>query len=309
MKRLLTLLLVLALLLPLMGETTLAASDSIEGTWTSRLTDSTAALVIRADGTADLLVGVATYRCTWKLSGKTLTLTQNNSPVKGTYDGKTIQLTIGSTKLSFKRDDSFVAEDAAVEADPILFQDIPWGSNPDQARTGVAKAGLVKSKGNFYGTDDVVHSMLYTGNPQKPYELVQNYGNVLYEDYVYSNRIVKKIAGYEVDTIAMCYVYGVKNGKVNKNSKSLISVNVELKATDKDAALADLADKLTRVYGPCASENYYGKIWLGGDGTCLLLYKFFGPTLLYAKVDNLAMVEQLYEDLGFSVSSDDVDGL
>lgn len=313
MRKGLSLLAVLTLLLCMLPIA--APAEGIEGTWTCPLADGESTLVIRPDGSATLKVSIALYRCTWKLSGSSLTLTQNNTPLQGTYDGSTISLNLGSTSMRFTRTGD-VPEgetvDTAAERAPILFQNIPWGSTQDKARTAVAKAGYVKNKNSFYSakTNNVVYSKLYSGNAKEPYELSQYYNMVLCEDYVYSDRVLKKIAGYEVDTIAMCYVYSENRGKLDTKNPGLISVNVELKATDEEAAMADLENKLTQVYGPCDQKNYRSMVWLGGDGTCVVLYDFFSPTLLYARTDNMDVINQLYQDLGYgNVDENDLNGL
>lgn len=193
--------------------------------------------------------------------------------------------------------------------DPILFQEIPWGSNPATARSALQKAGYISYTGAVGSFHEVMGSMLSTGDPKSPYELADGYAQVLYEDWIYETDIKKKIGGYEVSTMSLCYVYGVKNGRLNKDVKELISVNVELNAPDSSAALADLKTKLTKLYGEPVSSGFMGTVWVGGDDTCLVLYDFASPTLLYAKADNLSLVQQMYEELGFTASEDDMDGL
>ena len=73
--------------------------------------------------------------------------------------------------------------------------------------------------------------------------------------------------------------------------------------------MADLTAKLESVYGPCAGSCYLCKVWLGADDTCVVLYSLFSPTLLYAKTDNLSVVSQMYEELGYTIDASDTAGL
>ena len=192
---------------------------------------------------------------------------------------------------------------------PITFQNIPWGSTPDKARAGLVKAGMIKSKGAVSGSHHAVFGSLYSGDFKNPTVLIHTYDRVLYEDWLSDSKIKKKIAGYTVDNMSLDYVYSISKGKLNKKKQALVSVNIQLKVTDEETAMADLTAKLESIYGPCAGSGYMCKVWLGADDTCVVLYSLFSPTLLYAKTDNLSVVSQMYEELGYTIDASDTAGL
>lgn len=191
----------------------------------------------------------------------------------------------------------------------IMFQDIPWDSTPAEARKILYQKGYVASQtpepADYYGYASCMLSD--ANNPY--YELSQYYEKVLYGDTSYYNDNKKKIAGYTVDTLSLCYTYGIKNGKLDKQTRKLISVNIALNASDTEAAMSDLLAKLTKVYGPYDANSYRSYIWYGADGSMLLLYDFASPTLLYSGNNNTALVQQMYAELGYVADTDDIDGL
>lgn len=189
----------------------------------------------------------------------------------------------------------------------ITFQEIPWDSTPKEARKILFEKGYVSSR-HVSSFNDSSSCMLSDGTSLF-YELAQYYEKVLYGDTSFYDDNKKKIAGYDVDTIALCYTYGIKNGKLDKKTQELISVNVELNAPDTDAAMKDLLAKLTKVYGKPDAEGYSSYVWYGADDSMLLLYDFASPTLLYSKNNNKAYVQQMYAELGYVADEDDVDGL
>lgn len=197
----------------------------------------------------------------------------------------------------------------SVGGEGITFQEIPWGATPNDARSALIKKGYIKNTGAINSFHQILGSMLYSGDPQDPVALPYGYEEVLYEDWIYDTDVQKTIGGYDVASLSLCYRYTIKNGKLNKDAKELISVNVELSAADVETALADLERKLTKLYGPCTESSFFGTVWIGAEDTCLVLYDFGAPTLLYAKTDNLAVVQQMYEELGLTASPDDLDGL
>ena len=71
----------------------------------------------------------------------------------------------------------------------------------------------------------------------------------------------------------------------------------------------DLSAKMTQLYGECTSKGFGYYMWRGADDTCVILYDFAGPTLLYGTWDNLSQVQKLYDKLGYKPSADDVSGL
>ena len=188
----------------------------------------------------------------------------------------------------------------------ITFQEIPWDSNPKEARKILFEKGYVSSKHESSFNDS--SSCMLSDGTSLFYELAQYYEKVLYGDTAFYDDNKKKIAGYDVDVTALCYAYGIKNGKLDKKTQKLISVNVELNAPDTDAAIKDLLAKLTKVYGTPDVKGYDFYVWYGADDSMLLLHDFAGPTLLYSK-NNKAYVQQMYAELGFVADEDDVDGL
>lgn len=84
---------------------TSTASGGIEGTWTQHVTGGTVTLTLRSGGSATLKIATTQYACTWKLSGSTLTLTNNGIPMTGTYNSQTdtISITIGTARLNLTR--------------------------------------------------------------------------------------------------------------------------------------------------------------------------------------------------------------
>ena len=104
-------------------------------------------------------------------------------------------------------------------------------------------------------------------------------------------------------------MYSINKGKLNKKNPGLLSVNVTLNTPDEEAAKADLKNKLTSVYGPCASDNFFGTVWLGSDDTCVVLYDLTGVSIMYAKTDNVEVVSQMYTDLGLNADELDTSGL
>ena len=193
------------------------------------------------------------------------------------------------------------------ERGTIMFQEIPWNSTPEAARKILFDKGYVSSKALGY-FDESAYCML-SDSEGSFYELTSPYEKVLYGDVTFYSDNKKKIAGYDVDTMGLCYVYGVKNGKLDKKTRQLISVNIELSAPDTNAAMTDLLAKLTKVYGKPDAEKYNAYVWRGADGSMLLLYDFGAPTLLYSQGDNKALVQQMYTELGYIADENDVDGL
>lgn len=199
------------------------------------------------------------------------------------------------------------AAEASSKRGAILFQEIPWNSTPEAARKILYDKGYVSSKSVAY-FDYSVACML-SDTKDRFYELTSPYEKVLYGDVAFYDENKKKIAGYDVDTMALCYAYGVKNGKLDKKTRKLISVNIELSAPDVEAAQTDLLAKLTKVYGRPDIEKYGSYVWQGADGSMLLLYDFGCPSLLYSQGDNTALVQQMYAELGYTADENDVDGL
>ncbi len=218
--------------------------------------------------------------------------------------GQTTTVSTSAVVASTKKSSSS-SDDAG--SSPITFQNIPWGSSPEQTRKGIASAKLIKSAGSMSRWDGGTQSMLF--NPEVGFTLSQYYTKVICEDYVLSQKITGKIAGYSIGTISACYAYEVKNGKLNKRSPKLISVFVELETPDEDAAMEDLEKKLTKLYGKPKKTRNLTYIFQGADDTAVVLMNFFSPSLLYAKTDNLELVQGMYDELGYTIDSDDMSGL
>lgn len=229
------------------------------------------------------------------------------------YCDDVFEITLGKTETASARpsakgnDAQSTTESGSDARGVITFQEIPWDSNPKEARKILFEKGYVSSR-HVSSFSDSSTCMLSDG-ASSFYELAQYYEKVLYGDTSFYDDNKKKIAGYDVDTIALCYTYGIKNGKLDKKTQKLISVNVELNAPDTDAAMKDLLAKLTKVYGKPDAEGYSSYVWYGADDSMLLLYDFANPTLLYSKNNNKAYVQQMYAELGYVADEDDVDGL
>lgn len=85
-----------------------AVNDSqakeLQGVWTCALADGISTLTFNEDGTASLVVGNATYKCTYSLNGNTLNLTQNGSTITASYTNDTISFVLAGQHLVFSRD-------------------------------------------------------------------------------------------------------------------------------------------------------------------------------------------------------------
>jgi len=190
-------------------------------------------------------------------------------------------------------------------SEPFMFQNVAWGSSPDKARSALVSAGIISSKSSASGMSGALYGMITTANVKNPYELPYDYDKVLYEDHISGSRVKKKIGGSEVSNIALTYVYGMKNGKLNKDSKELISINIEF----KNGGYNDLTSKLEALYGPCDEGNILFKLWRGPDDTCLILYQMDSIYLLYGKWDNISRLEEMYDKLGYNPDASDSSGL
>lgn len=190
-------------------------------------------------------------------------------------------------------------------SEPFMFQNVAWGSSPDKARTALVNAGVISSKSSVSGMSGSCYGMITTANVKEPHELPYDYDKVLYEDYIDGSRVKKKIGGTEISNIALTYVYGMKNGKLNKDSRELISINIEF----ENGEYNDLTGKLEALYGPCDEGNIFFKLWRGPDDTCMILYQLDEIYLLYGKWDNISRLEEMYDKLGYNPDVSDSSGL
>lgn len=81
-----------------------ASSGGIVGYWTEMTMDGIT-LDIRQGGSAVLVIDGDSYNCKWQLSGSNLTLSDNGSPIRGTYNSQTgvIQLTVETYTFTFRK--------------------------------------------------------------------------------------------------------------------------------------------------------------------------------------------------------------
>lgn len=220
----------------------------------------------------------------------------------------TTQTTVSASDRKTTTTSTPAASDTDNGRGVIMFQDIPWGSSPSEARKILYSKGYVSSQSpepaDYYG---YAFGKLSDGNSPY-YELSQYYEKVLYGDSMLSE-LKKNIAGYSVGNLTLTYTYGIKNGKLDKQTRKLISAYVELDAYDSTAAMSDLLTKLTKVYGEYDKKSYRSYIWYGEDGSMLLLFEYAYPSLLYSGNDNKALVQQMYAELGYQADADDLGGL
>lgn len=80
------------------------SSGGIVGYWTE-MSMSGITLDIRQGGRAVLVIDGDSYNCKWQLSGSNLTLSDNGSPIRGTYNSRTgvIQLTVETYTFTFRK--------------------------------------------------------------------------------------------------------------------------------------------------------------------------------------------------------------
>lgn len=80
------------------------SSNGIVGTWTE-LSMGGITLDIRQGGSAVLVIDGDVFNCKWQLSGSNLTLSDNGSPIRGTYNSQTgvLQLTVETYTFTFRK--------------------------------------------------------------------------------------------------------------------------------------------------------------------------------------------------------------
>ena len=205
-----------------------------------------------------------------------------------------------------------VYAEQAQEPAPILFRNVPWGSNmPD---TYAILEGFTFSSPNQDYAGDVDDNVLEDGE-------------IRFKDYVSAKvyaRSLKdvKVAGYELSGLNLHFAYTTdESGLLPKDEEhtALVFASYTINPKDLEFVMNDLVGKLTKTYGEPSGHRTTGRsitydiyYWLGGEGTIVSLvgesyssgstnvyirYSFYGADDLYQKaIDALVYEEMLKTD-------------
>lgn len=135
----------------------------------------------------------------------------------------------------------------------ILFNDIPWGSNPTTVSELMGE-DMFLSKDSFVKNWDFAYSPYTTGSHQG--------GHILYDSNV-------EVAGYSVDA-TMYFLYSVDAG-LNRSveASQFYLASYEFNVVDLGATYDDLKKKLTALYGEGTEEidtSTHYQVAVVGDG-------------------------------------------
>lgn len=172
MKKIISLLLALALgcmLIPAVAE-----DASVTGEWYASYAGLSIPMTVNEDGSFQLAFpGQDPTDGTWTLEGDQITITVNDAPLTGTFNGESIALAEGEMALTFTREPAAsitVAEAMAAESAEAFYGD--WtgtymgsdGVIMDPAAAGTILPGLTIGEGVFTfaasGEDDIMAPLL-----------------------------------------------------------------------------------------------------------------------------------------------------
>lgn len=126
---------------------------------------------------------------------------------------------------------------ATYEAE-IRFLDIPWESTPNEAYEILDDNLFLMGESQGIVKWEDADTLSATGYIQEPY------GHFLISSYS-----GKDVAGYQTQNISLFFMYGVKDGAVNRGDESLYLARYFFSVVDIDGAYQDLREKLTTLYG------------------------------------------------------------
>ncbi len=187
----------------------------------------------------------------------------------------------------FLRDASSL-QPATVYDEEILFRNIPWGVNVDDEKSALQSTGFFTGKCD---TETSARLVPWSLDPED----ADSYWDSGIRLYQYSFSEDVKVAGYNVGTVNLYFMYQHDGVSVNRDSRAseLYKVSMELETADYDLAYADLVNKLSSLYGNatetsdvagyCSTDGNYHQYnwwasWYGKDNTAVLLHLTYDIT-------------------------------
>lgn len=207
------------------------------------------------------------------------------------------------------------------ESAPILFRNIPWGSNLPTALAALDGISFSDPNTDYACTVD--------------YYILED-GDIKYTDHVCAKIYARsrsisdmKVAGYELSGMNLLFAFTTDDsGMLPKDEEhtALAYADYEIKPKDLQFVMNDLLGKLTKTYGEPAGHRTTGRsitydiyYWTGADGTIVSLvgkdyqsgstevsirYSFYGAEDLFQK----AMDALVYEEM-LKTDTEDTSGL
>lgn len=190
----------------------------------------------------------------------------------------------------------------AEEEAEIRFQGIPWGATAQETLQILLDDGWITAEDQARMLGNIV-----SGGASATVNRENGAGAISRAMYDDQSAVVlgffcstgKKVAGYEVEMVLLTFAYDGVN-------TSLVNVFEWLRYGDRDAAQADLAAKLSIVYGvPASNDSYNGASWIGANRTSVVLTS---ASLSYGTLDGEAIIKA-YGEKAVQPNAQDVSGL
>lgn len=206
------------------------------------------------------------------------------------------------SELSRRYIDSASSLDTATSCDEeITFRSVAWGTSADIAKETLMSTGFLSNK-----------CELESSARLEPWSIDPEDNDSYWDSgirlYQYSFAETTKVAGYNVGTVNLYFMYDYDGNVVKRDAKdsSLYMATMKLESSDYDLAYADLVNKLSSLYGKATETsdvsgfwstggNYHQydwwAYWYGANNTAVLLH------LTYDVLDEDGRVKDFSEEL------------
>ena len=215
---------------------------------------------------------------------------------------------------------------AAAYDGEIVFQEIPWGTDREEALSLLLGKGYIPDEYmEMIGADELAAYFVYEqggsylGKNRSGISLhsendVQRVLYTLLFRNPFDNVLVKKIAGYSVDEINLCFAD-------NRTESALIAVYLQIQSMENyEVFFDDLKEKLVKVYGKAETGKATGVTgknitfcaWEGDQDTCVWLFADMGVVQLVYGTLNARNILKEYltaKPAAVTPNPDDTDGL